>query len=864
MLTGAPAGLAATAYSNFGGNILSSTVVSSHDDVRQGLQLSSPSQLYALYSGYFLATQRGLYTFRLLKNSPIKETIRFTAAGSTTIQILNGTNCNSSSYPNCDITATCILENPGNLYPVKIEYFRDDVSPLGGNFTLNFRFQNSEFSRMMPYVFPMIGSKTDALNILVSPATPRATSSIATGNCLTIATAGTACQFSITTRDEFGSPSSLTSNISILCSSFIDSSYVEGQVVGADGSVFKALFVPALAGNHILSIFVNQAVLQWTLLVTPSPLAAAQKSVVLGSALSIATAGLVSKFTIFAMDLYGNLLESARNIAVVVENDATSEYHALPVDNNRAANAMVFKDMTVSYRISQSGRYRITVAALDTGLTFSMSTESSVKDFQAPPMYVTTASDVSLQSYYTLSRDLFQQVNVTVSQISFSGFISAATSGVFTFKVLTGSTSDSIYLDIDRINLININSTCNSTKNGYLIANLDGSSLHDAVFKLNWPDSTQNLVSSAFEIWSPPSSAFSLTGSHGSCTNAVGAMINGNGAWCALIGNTMTIDLGVVKQIVGVATQGRSDADQWVTLFDIQTSIDGFTWSFSGQYSGNTDRNTIVNSIISPSVNARYVRLTIHNFIGYGSMRAGVLLKSSIVEPVSNSLIFSGNSFVADAGLYTWNIHTSGFSITIALLVTSMSSDQSLIHLFDSPGNLRHSIILELVVGSAFNIRFLIYNEVGNEVNSGCITINSISGPLLLNTKYVITATYDVAAKISKIYVNGLLQKTCPQGVNTAVGPRVLKFSYVGNTYNPWKYFKGKIFNLALYDRSLNDEEVKFQHQALNRQAAVATIALLGSSLYEFELNYSSVNFSRVSLMVSFAAFQVIFSYFSI
>lgn len=851
MLLGASAGLAATVYSSIGGGILSSAVAGSHDDVRKGLQLGNISQFYALYSGYFYSSQRGIYTLQLLKHSPLNETIRLTIAGSTTVQIVDGEKCTSNSSANCEITATCVLESPGNLYDVKVEYFRNDPSMLGGNFTLNFRFYNSSYLNMMPHIFPLLGFKGDGFDVLVLPATPHAVSSVASGNCLTIATAGTACQFTIAIRDEFGSSSILTSNISILCSSFVDTSSVLGQVVSIDGSVFRVTYVPSLSGYHTLSVFIQQATLQWALLVTPASLAAAQNSFVKGSALSVSTAGSDSKFTIFAMDSYGNVLESVRNVAVTVESEAKSEYHALTVDSNRAINTMVFKDMTASYRISKSGRYWVSVAALDAGLTMLIGTESLIKDSSIPPVYLTTSSDVSLQSYHALSRDFFQRSNTTLSRISFSGFISAATSGVFTFKVLTSSTSDVVILNIDRIKLINSNATSDAIANSYILSSLDSAPLHDAVVKLNWPESSDQLISNAIELWSPPSTAFTISSAHGSCTNQAGAMIDGNGGWCASggIGSTMTIDLGATKQIVGVATQGRSDNDQWVTGFEIQTSNDGSAWSSSGSFPGNTDRNTIVSTYIVPSANARYVRIKINAFYGYCSMRAGVLLKPSVLDTVTNSMIFAGNVHT-DAGPHTWNIHTSGFSITTAFMVTALASDETLIHLFNVPGDLKHNIILELSLGSAFNIRFLIFNEAGDDINSGCITSDQ---PLrALNTKYTVTAVYDVVLKVSKIYVNGLLRKTCIPGANAAAGPRTLQFSRVGQASSiiMAKYFKGKMFNLAIYDRSLNAEEVAYHHQALKGHVFVATIALVESTLYEFQLNYSAINFSRVGLMV--------------
>ena len=152
---------------------------------------------------------------------------------------------------------------------------------------------------------------------------------------------------------------------------------------------------------------------------TPASLAAAAKSSLKGSALSLATAGALSKFTIFAMDHYGNLLERAKNIAVIVESEMTSEYHSHTVDSNRAVNAMVFKDMTASYRVTTSGRYRITVAALDAGLSVSMSSRSSTTDAEDSVVYSATTSDVSLQSYYSLGRDFLQRSNATFSEMVF-------------------------------------------------------------------------------------------------------------------------------------------------------------------------------------------------------------------------------------------------------------------------------------------------------------------------------------------------------------------------------------------------------------------------------------------------------------
>ena len=146
------------------------------------------------------------------------------------------------------------------------------------------------------------------------------------------------------------------------------------------------------------------------------------------------------------------------------------------------------------------------------------------------------------------------------------------------------------------------------------------------------------------ELWTPPASAFKFTDVHSSCTNAAGAMINGNGGWCTAnggTGSTMIIDIGAVRPIAGVATQGRSDNDQWVAQYGIATSNDGSAWADAGSYPGNSDKNTIVNTLIFPTVNARYVRITVQNRVGHSSMRAGILIQTKAAEKPTDAASLS-------------------------------------------------------------------------------------------------------------------------------------------------------------------------------------------------------------------------------
>ena len=55
----------------------------------------------------------------------------------------------------------------------------------------------------------------------------------------------------------------------------------------------------------------------------------------------------------------------------------------------------------------------------------------------------------------------------------------------------------------------------------------------------------------------------------------------GKGAWAAKTNNDkewLQIDFGELVRVTKVATQGRQDADQWVTKFTLSYSVDGIHW----------------------------------------------------------------------------------------------------------------------------------------------------------------------------------------------------------------------------------------------------------------------------------------------
>ena len=127
----------------------------------------------------------------------------------------------------------------------------------------------------------------------------------------------------------------------------------------------------------------------------------------------------------------------------------------------------------------------------------------------------------------------------------------------------------------------------------------------------------------------------------------------------------MIIDAGDERPVAGVATQGRSDHDQWVTQFSIATSNDGNAWAEAGSFPGNSDRTTVVQTFIFPTVNARYVRISIEKLHGHSSMRAGILIQTAPAPAARGSKSLSPSDLSAlrsDTSSYTGkhNEHVNG------------------------------------------------------------------------------------------------------------------------------------------------------------------------------------------------------------
>ncbi|XP_015749636.1 PREDICTED: retinoschisin-like, partial [Acropora digitifera] len=122
----------------------------------------------------------------------------------------------------------------------------------------------------------------------------------------------------------------------------------------------------------------------------------------------------------------------------------------------------------------------------------------------------------------------------------------------------------------------------------------------------------------------------------------------------------LQIDLGIQNaKVTGLASQGRADADQWVTKYKLQYSPDGVHFYFykepgqgvAKEFAANSDRRTVDFHELSKAVRARYIRIRPTAWRGHISMRAE-LLGCKDPERCQNSPCQNGGLCVNKPGRY--------------------------------------------------------------------------------------------------------------------------------------------------------------------------------------------------------------------
>ncbi|EGC31439.1 hypothetical protein DICPUDRAFT_156718 [Dictyostelium purpureum] len=137
---------------------------------------------------------------------------------------------------------------------------------------------------------------------------------------------------------------------------------------------------------------------------------------------------------------------------------------------------------------------------------------------------------------------------------------------------------------------------------------------------------------------------------------------DGSEAWCASTndpGQFLIAGSLVISEFVAIITQGRGDADQWVTSYKLRYSLDNVTWFDynNGQvFNGNTDQYSIVVHVFPQPFRARSVSIhpvTYHNHIA--------LRWELYAKPAESNIVQVGRTSIGDGALNSGSGHRETF-----------------------------------------------------------------------------------------------------------------------------------------------------------------------------------------------------------
>jgi len=99
------------------------------------------------------------------------------------------------------------------------------------------------------------------------------------------------------------------------------------------------------------------------------------------------------------------------------------------------------------------------------------------------------------------------------------------------------------------------------------------------------------------------------------------------GYWVGKPGHTnaVTVDMTTSHLVTGVATKGIND-NYYVKKYSVMTSSDGINWRSQGIYVSNFDGATVCKVQFDRPVRARFVKLTVLEYVHYPALTMDVLV----------------------------------------------------------------------------------------------------------------------------------------------------------------------------------------------------------------------------------------------
>ncbi|XP_033109609.1 EGF-like repeat and discoidin I-like domain-containing protein 3 [Anneissia japonica] len=246
----------------------------------------------------------------------------------------------------------------------------------------------------------------------------------------------------------------------------------------------------------------------------------------------------------------------------------------------------------------------------------------------------------------------------------------------------------------------------------------------------------------------------------------------GAGAWAAKYINQnqwIEADLGAIKGVIGVITQGRSNVNQWVKTYKVYYSTDGKNFTSvlgsSGQdetFNANYDQNTEVTNIFNSVVYAQFIRINPISWYVYISLRFELLGIAPLDITMFSAIpLISSNNENEFRGYAINNCKTT--NLTIGILYKNVDGRNNVTwadtgHSDNTNGNTSDNLV-NMPDNNIFNTRsqisygvhtdfvYLGVKNLPNSYSDGVFSLEATKSAIVSRSAIVVTSALDSRPK---------------------------------------------------------------------------------------------------------------------
>jgi len=475
-----------TTIGNTGANIVDVSTIgfTSTSSAPSGSGVTNLDGFSVRYEGLFRAEYAQTYSFTVSVDSS-DERVKLWVDNSLIIDKW------TTALTSQTATGTYSFGTPNGFYDIKLEYFEagnDQAVSLLYETAVTGGGSVSQGSIPSTRLYKPLDVSGTTYTMEVKPSATCATTSVANGNALSIATAGTLSSFSITARDK--NSNSKTDGGDTFTVSLVGSSgtpLLSGSVTDQTNGKYQVSYTPTIAKSYDLFARLGLSDIsgsEFSVTVKPSTICGS-KTTAAGTGLTSAITSTAAAFALQARDAYANAKSQGGSTFKVWVNptDTTgSSVHGSVTDNS---DGQYF----CSYTVSNSGNYEVFSTLISgSGLSATYFSDASL----STAAYATTEDTVSWSSVVAAAQSAGVPTNAF--SVRYRGALYPEGAVEYTMYVGIDGTDERVRLFVDNNLLIDKWSTAPaSTLESATIAFAAANDYYEIVLEYSDATSTESL-----------------------------------------------------------------------------------------------------------------------------------------------------------------------------------------------------------------------------------------------------------------------------------------------------------------------------------------------------------------------------------